>query len=325
MALGQAPLGWWFLTLPALALLLRRLLRVGWASGAWLGWFAGAGYFAVALGWIVNPFYVDAARDAWMAPFALLLMAFGMALFWAVACGLALWTASPLLTLVTALTTAELARGYVLTGFPWALIGHIWIDTPVAQMAAFIGPSGLTLLTLIIAAWLTRRRNMPLALAALAGLYSFGIFRLAQPEPVTPGVVLRLVQADAAQDTKRNADHTQVYFTRLISATQAPPGPLSKVDLVIWPETALPYLLRDNPELPSLIGASANGASVAIGLQRVEGSRGYNSLQIFGPDGALLGAYDKHHLVPFGEYIPLGDLAYDWFGVEAFAAQTGNA
>jgi apolipoprotein N-acyltransferase len=100
---------------------------------------------------------------------------------------------------------------------------------------------------------------------------------------------------------------------------------LGPVDLVIWPETALPFLIRDNPDLPTLIGSAGRGAAVAVGLQRVEGDRGYNSLQIFGPDGALLGAYDKHHLVPFGEYVPLGDLAYDLFGVEAFAAQTGNA
>jgi apolipoprotein N-acyltransferase len=110
-----------------------------------------------------------------------------------------------------------------------------------------------------------------------------------------------------------------------MTATAAAPGPLGKVALVIWPETALPYLVRGNPDLPALIGSAGHGALVAVGLQRVEGSRGYNSLQIFGPDGAVLGSYDKHHLVPFGEYVPFGDFAYDWFGLQAFAAQTGNA
>lgn len=325
MALGQAPLGWWVVTLAALALVLRRLARVDWAAGAWLGWFVGAGYFGLALQWIVNPFYVDAARDGWMAPFALVLMAFGMALFWAMACGLALRTRFPLLALVAALTTADLARGYVLTGFPWALIGHIWIDTPVAQIAALVGPAGLTLLTLTLSALMAHRRNLPLAVAALAGIYGYGTWTLTLPDPAQTGVVLRLVQPDAAQDTKWDAGHAQDYFNRLITASAAPPGPLGPVDLVIWPETALPYLLRDNPELPALIAASARGASVAIGLQRVEGDRAYNSLQILAPDGTTIAAYDKHHLVPFGEYIPLGDLAYDWFGLTAFAAQTGNA
>jgi apolipoprotein N-acyltransferase len=325
MALGQAPLGWWFVTLAALAMVLRRLSRVGWASGIWLGWFTGAGYFAVALGWIVNPFYVDAAKDGWMAPFALLFMAFGMALFWAAACGLALRAQARPLALVTALATVELARGYVLTGFPWALLGHIWIGTPVAQLASLIGPSGLTLLTLTLAALLASQRNQPLALAALAGAWGFGTWALTQPAPPAPDVVLRLVQPDAAQDTKWDADHAQDYFNRLMTATATAPGPLGKVDLVIWPETALPYLVRGNPDLPALIGSAGHGALVAVGLQRVEGSRGYNSLQIFGPDGAVLGSYDKHHLVPFGEYVPFGDFAYDWFGLQAFAAQTGNA
>ena len=114
-----------------------------------------------------------------------------------------------------------------------------------------------------------------------------------------------------------------------MNATAAPPGPLGKVDLVIWPETALPYLVEDDPNLPAIIGDAAHGAPVAVGLQRVERSgdayRGFNSLHVFGPGGALLAAYDKHHLVPFGEYVPFGDLAYDWFGIEAFAAQTGHA
>jgi apolipoprotein N-acyltransferase len=60
-------------------------------------------------------------------------------------------------------------------------------------------------------------------------------------------------------------------------------------------------------------------------LQRVDGRRGWNTMQVFGPNGETLASYDKHHLVPFGEYIPLGDHAYDWFGLSAFAAQSGNA
>ena len=106
MALGQAPLGWWFVTLPALAVLLRVLAASTARERLWLGWFAGGGYFLLALSWIVNPFFVDAARDGWMAPFALIFMAFGMALFWA---GAAM-AGRGVLGLVTALAMAELAR-----------------------------------------------------------------------------------------------------------------------------------------------------------------------------------------------------------------------
>ena len=106
-----------------------------------------------------------------------------------------------------------------------------------------------------------------------------------------------------------------------MSATAAP----GKVDLVIWPETALPYLIIDNPDLPAMIGAAGRGALVAVGLQRVEGLRGWNSLQVFDAAGRDMASYDKHHLVPFGEYIPFGDAAFNWFNISAFASQQGHA
>ena len=322
MALGQAPWGLWWLAVPALALLLHRLARQTAPHAAWLGWFAGAGYFAVALNWIISPFLVDAARHAWMAPFAVLLMAFGLALFWAAACGLALRSRAPLLALVTALASAELARGYVLTGFPWALIGHIWIDLPPAQVAALVGPSGLTVLTLAAAGLAASLRPALVATgtALIAALWGFGAWQLAQPDPAAPGIILRLVQPNAPQGAKWDPDLAQLFFDRLMRATAAPDTVnLGKVDLVIWPETALPYLIVDNPDLPAMIGAAARGASVAIGHQRVEGGRGWNSLQVFDPRGVALASYDKHHLVPFGEYIPLADTAPDWLGLTGFS------
>ena len=229
--------------------------------------------------------------------------------------------------LVTALAAAELLRGYVLTGFPWALIGHVWIDTPPVQIAALIGPSGLTLLTLAIAGLAATLRPAMVAAAAvtLAAVWGFGRWQLAQPDPSATGLTLRLVQPDAPQDAKWDPDNAQLYFDRLMNATKAP----GKVDLVIWPETALPYLLEDNSDLPARIAAAGQGAPVVVGLQRVERNgaevRGWNSLQIFGPGGSVLASYDKHHLVPFGEYIPFGDLAYDWFGITAFAARSGRS
>ncbi len=329
MATGQAPLGLWWVTLPALAVLLRGLSRQSARQAAWSGWFAGAGYFAIALSWIVSPFLVDVARHGWMAPFALVLMSFGLALFWAAACGLARRAqGAPLLALVTGLGAAELARGYVLTGFPWALIGHVWIDTPAAQVAALVGPSGQTLVTLAAAALAASLRPVLIAasVAVIAGLWGFGLWQLRQPDPAPPGVTLRLVQPNAPQEAKWDPAHAQLFFDRLMADTAAPVTlGAAKIDLVIWPETALPYLVIDYPTLPALIGAAGKGAAVVVGLQRVEGWRGWNSLQVFGPDGQVLASYDKHHLVPFGEYIPLGDLAQDWFGLTAFAAQNGNA
>ena len=327
MALGQAPWGLWFVTLPALALLLHRLAAQDGRAATWIGWFAGAGYFALALNWIISPFLVNIARYGWMAPFALILMAFGLALFWALAAGLAAQSRHRLPALVLTLACAELARGYVLTGFPWALIGHVWIDLPPAQIAALIGANGLTLLTLTVAALLATRRvaGVGAGLAMVGALWGFGLWQLQQPEPAAPGVTLRLVQPNAAQDAKWDPAHARMFLDRLLSATAAPPQGDKAVDLVIWPETALPYLIIDNPELAAMIGAAGRGAAVVVGLQRVEGPRGWNSMQIFDRDGAVIASYDKHHLVPFGEYVPLGDLAYDWFSLGLFASQVGQA
>ncbi len=328
IATGHVPLGLWWVALPALAVLLHQLARQTAVQGAWMGWFAGAGYFALALNWIISPFLIDVARHGWMAPFALVFMAFGLALFWGAACGLALRTRAPLLALASALAAAELARGYVLTGFPWALIGHVWIDLPPAQIAAVVGPSGLTLLTLAAAALVAARRPalMATGVALVAALWSFGAWQLSQPDPAPTGITLRLVQPNAAQGAKWDPDLAQLFFDRLIRATAAPDTvEMGKVDLVIWPETALPYLIIDNPGLPAMITTAARGASVALGHQRVEGGRGWNSLAVFGPQGAPLATYDKHHLVPFGEYVPLADTAPDWLGLSAFSARTGNA
>ena len=320
MALGQAPLDAWYLTVPALAGLLALVARQpGVRAAAFVGWFGGAGYFAVALNWIVEPFFVDFAKDGWMAPFAPVLMAFGLGLFWAAAGALAGASRRPVAGMVVGLGVAELARGYVLTGFPWALIGHVWIDTPVAQAAAFVGPSGLTLLTLGVAAGLLRWPSVPVSVAVLAAVWGAGLWQLHQPDPAAPGVTLRLVQPNAAQAAKWDPGNARMFFDRLMAYSAAKPAP----DLVIWPETALPYLLDSNPGLAAAIGADA-GVPVVVGLQRVEGPRAWNGLKVLGADGAVLAAYDKHHLVPFGEYLPFGDLLFDWFGISAFAARAGK-
>lgn len=321
IAAGQAPLGAWWLAVPALAGLIRLVAAApGARRAALLGLAGGAGYFAAALSWIIEPFLIDAARDGWMAPFAVVLLALGLGLFWAGAA--ALGQRAGAYGFATALAATELLRGYLFTGFPWASIGHIWIDTPLAQLAAFAGAPGLTLLTCLAAALLARLGRAAFAAPAVLALaWGFGAARMQAPEPEAPGVTLRLVQPNAEQHLKWDAAAADMFFNRLLDHSAATPAP----DLVIWPETALPYQLERNPELAGVISDAARGVPVALGLQRVEGTRGYNALAVIGAQGAIGARYDKHHLVPFGEYIPFGDLAYRWFGLRAFAAQTGNA
>lgn len=326
LGLGQAPWSHWPVALLGLALVLHLAnAEETPRRAALLVFVAGLGHFALTLSWITQPFLVEAERYGWMAPFALVLMAAGAAGFWAIPVwAVRCWRAGRP-ALVLALCLSDLARGYVLTGFPWALFGHIWIDTPLAQAASAVGQTGLGLLTLVAAALAGGALRRPAlwlpALLVLALPWSIGLWRLAQPLPPATGLVLRLVQPNLAQNAKWEPGLARQHFDSLLAASSAAPA----VDLVIWPETSLPYLLESSPEIPGAIASAAGGASVMFGYQRTEGARGWNSLAVLGRDGAMLASYDKHHLVPFGEYLPFGDLLYDWFGISAFAAQAGRA
>jgi apolipoprotein N-acyltransferase len=161
------------------------------------------------------------------------------------------------------------------------------------------------------------------SVAALALSMGAGVLILAQPLPPARDVTLRLVQPNAEQSAKWDADQADILFDRQLAFTAAKPLP----DLTIWPETAVPYTIERSPAILGKIAEAGRGRPVAVGIQRIEENaetlRGWNSLRIIAPDGTISATYDKHHLVPFGEYIPLGDLAHDWFGISAFAAQEG--
>ena len=322
-ALGQAPLGFWWATLGALAGLVWLLERMPDARSAFLaGLWAGAGYFGLALNWIIEPFMVDAAATGWMAPFAVVLLSFGLGLFWGGAAALARWSRSPVLGFVAAFCGLEWLRGVIFTGFPWAMLGHVWIGTPLDQLAALGGPSLLSLLTLLAAALpvLWHWKGAAGSLALLAAGLGFGLWRLGQPLPEPGDLTLRLVQPNAEQAAKWEAERAQEFLNRLLTLTVKD----GAADLTIWPETAVPYMLEYNPEVGDMIVAASGGRPVAVGIQREEGGRFYNSLRVLEGEGVESARYDKAHLVPFGEYIPFGDLAYSWFGLKAFAAQAGN-
>lgn len=332
IATGQAPWGFWYLALPALAAATALVARAPSARGAaWAGLFAGAGHFGLALFWIVEPFLIDAARHGWMAPFALVLMGFGLALFWAAAAAgaqrLGRGLAARAAAFAVLLTAAEIARGYLFTGFPWAQPGHVWIGTPVDQVAALAGPHALTLLIAGLAALAVAapRAGTATALAVLAAVWAAGAARLAQPLPVQADApMLRLVQPNAEQALKWEDALAHAHFDRLLDLTAAAPVAGQPVaDLTIWPETAVPYLLDQAPGALREISMAAENRAVVTGIQRTQGWRGWNSMAVLGPEGTVTAIYDKHHLVPFGEYVPFGDLVFRLTGITAFAAQEG--
>jgi apolipoprotein N-acyltransferase len=301
----------------------------------WVGWAFGLGHFTAGLYWIGIAFFVDAARHAWMMPFAVLGLAAGLAIFNGLMLAglraLPLWdrpsnTAQAwarVLALAALWTVAEWVRGQILTGFPWNLAATVWGFWPAAQQAAaLVGAWGLSLLTVLAAGlpallgWTASRRaawtGAGASLAVVAILIGGGLLRLqAAPEvgqQVHADVRLRLVQPGIPQHLKWRDDLRLAHVRKHVELSRRP-GFDSRTH-VIWPETAVPYFLSRQPELRGLLAraAPADGA-LLTGAPRMgarDGRRVYhNSLIALGPEGQTLGSYDKVHLVPFGEYVPL--------------------
>ncbi|OWU85764.1 hypothetical protein ATO6_02285 [Oceanicola sp. 22II-s10i] len=314
-ATGLAPFDLWPLGLVGFAGLFLLLDRTSDARQAgWTAWAAATGYFLIALHWIVEPFLVDVARHGWMAPFALILMAGGLALFWGAGAAIAAWAVPArrwrTVALVAGLTLAEVARGIVFTGFPWASAGHILIASPLIHLAAWTGPDGLTLLVFGFAAALSRvptgplRAGLPVALSG-AGLLIAAPFLASQPpETAADAPVIRLMQPNAPQHEKWDPRMIPVFLGRMLDYAEASP----QVALQIWPETSVPSYLGEDDRLMQVIAAQAGGAASVLGIERRDMGRYYNSLAVLGPDAVVTEVYDKHHLVPFGEYLPMGAL-----------------
>lgn len=328
-ALGLEPYRLWLATLIALAVLPALFLAAnGWRAAAWTGWAFATGYFFHALIWIVEPFLVDPVRHGWMAPFAVVFMAGGLALFWGAAFGGAFVLGRSPGTRIAALAVTlglfEFARAYVLTGFPWAALAQIWVSAPPAQTLALIGPHGLAFLTTLVAfapvALLYHRRTILRGgLAVVPALALLALSVAMRPGEVSlTGATVRLVQPNATQELKWNPDYAPVFFDRQVAFSAAEPRP----DLIVWPEVAIPTLLNHAGEALAVVAQAAQGTPVALGILRRDGQRQYNSLALMDGQGQLAAIYDKHHLVPFGEYIPLSGLA-SRLGIRGFAAQ-GN-
>lgn len=312
-------------------------------AAASAGWWLGFGYFLPGLIWIGEAFLVEADVFGWLLPFAVTLMPAGLALFWAGAAAAAAlaWPSgvARLLVLALALAAAEWLRGHVLTGFPWNVLGYAltWPLT-LMQGAGLIGIYGLTLLVvpvfsapLVLAADAgpgARRRAAACGLLGAAApvllLAAYGAVRLATtPAQSVAGVRLRIVQPSVPQREKWRADKQAAIFQDhlALSARDAAgrKDDLAGITHLVWPEAAMPFLPLEHPEALAAIGDMLpDGAVLLTGALRREGAAGtpaagaapgppiraYNSLMVFDSAGRLDGAYDKTHLVPFGEYLP---------------------
>jgi apolipoprotein N-acyltransferase len=314
------------------------------AAGA--GWWLGFGYFAAGLWWIGAALLVDANEFAWALPLAVLGLPAVLALFTALGFGLAraIWSArgARILALAAGLGASEWLRGVVATGFPWndfgmALGGNI----ALAQMASIVGLHGLTVLAVGVFAspatlidgrfekarrrWFSRLSAAPtLGIAAFAVIAIFGALRLSTgPVGSVAGVQLRLMQPNIEQGPAFRPENKTAILDRYLALSDRATSPqitgVADVTHLIWPESAFPFILsRDAAALgriTSFLGPKTilitGAARMADGpAARSAGSdrRFYNSVQAMDREHGIFANYDKIHLVPFGEYLPLGDV-----------------
>lgn len=293
------------------------------------GWFFGFGFFLAGIYWMAFSFFVQAEEFAWMAPFAMTGLPAFLALFTGAACAVCAQFWRPgwgrVFLFAAVWTMFEFARGTILTGLPWNLTGQALAGSALtAQTAAWYGAYGLSLVAVFLAAAPAAglsRPDMDLRAAfggtaamavGVAALLGVGAIRLAQPEPAPTGEsFVRIVQPNIPQREKIDPGMWWRNFAANLELSKgaAPPGGRL---FVVWPENAAP-LLAEAPtalaavsqELPDnavLIAGAVRRAPDAAGVMRY-----YNSILVL-PETPVgrrpVAYYDKHHLVPFGEYLP---------------------
>lgn len=306
----------------------------------WMGWLGGFAYFGLGCWWVAEAFLVN-PDQAWMAPFAASLLPAGLGLFWGATCALyrrfAPVGAVRVLWFAGLFCLFEWLRGHVLTGFPWNPAGASWkAGSAESQFASVVGVYGLSVLTVaafaafapLAALGVRRERIVAAGLGALtlAALVGFGTGRLSNARVETTDTLVRIVQANVEQESKWTPEAYRGIVDRYVGLTAQPsvlPGaPLP--DVVVWPEGSLPAAFDTVFSPAALDGALIAeavrpGQTLLLGLGRGQadpavegGARYFNALIALQDQGgpSLMGVavYDKHRLVPFGEYLPLGSL-----------------
>jgi apolipoprotein N-acyltransferase len=285
------------------------------------GWWWGLGHFTAGLYWMCISLYVEPEKFAWLTPFALLGIPSVVAIYTgtvaiALVAGCRLQVANlPLLLFPTLWTIAEYLRAHWFTGFPWNLIGYAWTASDVTlQAVSLTGIYGLGWITVFIATApalfvLKEKPALPNALAALliVCMVIFGGWRLDHNPTQYSNVRIRIVQADIPQAEKSNAEAQYSILRKYLDMTRSPG--LEAVNMVIWPEAAVPYYMESGSILLRDMGSVLpEGALLATGGLRGNSGRkewqSWNSLFVLDHTGKILAQYDKHHLVPFGEFIP---------------------
>ena len=312
--LSFSPFHLWPLAPLALAALFVMLDGCTSREAARRGWLFGIGMFGAGVSWVYSSFQYNHIGPLVAAP---LTVAF--VLFLALYPGFAAWLAARavprapgvrlLLMLPACWCLSEWLRGWLFTGFTWLQLGYGQIDGPLAALAPVAGVHGAGLATALsggVLAWALLRRDRVAAVATavllLAWLALVPARDLAWSTPAGAPLSALLVQGNVPQDQKWLPAMRQPTLDRYLHMTRE----AGFADIVVWPETALPDLLRRLDGFIAGVGAEAQaaGAGLLMGAPSFDlERRTYFNTMVLAGNGS--GLYHKRHLVPFGEFLPL--------------------
>ncbi len=317
------------------------------------GWFWGFGYFVAGLWWLGAAFLVEADKFAWAMPLGVLGLPMVLAFFPAFGFALAqlLWRdgSSRILALAGALSLSEWARTELFTGFPWNAYGQALAENALfSQSASLFGLHGLTVLAVALGAVPAvlvtlpagrgRRITATLAVMVVFAMAGFGWLRVpTEPSPLVAGVKLRIMQPNLPQDDKFRPEKAREILDRYLDISDRATSPrtlgLQDVTHLIWPESAFPFLLGRTPQalqritmaLPPGVTLITGAARAGSSLPGEAGSPIFNAIEVITRDRGIIATYDKHHLVPFGEYLPAPfENLLQALGLTAFVAIPGG-
>ncbi|MDR0319159.1 MAG: apolipoprotein N-acyltransferase [Rickettsiales bacterium] len=304
--LGFAPNYLWFITIAALGAAYK--IAKGYKDGFWFG----TGYAAAGLSWMVESFFVDetaAAVFGWLAPVALVGIAIGGGIIFGLPFALTAaikddgWRKPFYFAAFWALVLW--LRGWLFSGFPWNPLAGILADSVFANIVGIIGIIGTSFLIAGISAALASKKLIPILFFA-AAFASAGIFSAARiggyainSKTNEAKKIVRIVQPAIPQKYKSYRANMMEENLRIVLALSDLPG---EFDFIVWPESAYPYLVNEFGRM----NFSFAKPLVFGGLRR--GSEGYYNSMFVMENGEITAHYDKRHLVPFGEYSPLGPL-----------------
>ena len=329
-AFAFEPTGWWVLLPVAFAVLCELTCR---SKGVWrallTGWAFGFGQFVVGLNWIATAFTFQAAMPAYYGWFAVVLLSFYLAVYPALATGLA-WRLGrdDRIVLVSVLGGAwaitEWLRGTMFSGFPWNPAAAALAPTPLITTTALIGTYGLSGLVVLLggAIWLEYYRKwLPLVIIVASTAFVWVLPASAVPPDPLALLSVRIVQPNIGEDVKHGDGYNQQASMRLAGLSGPPSG---EPRLLLWPEAALTMPLEDartdghnqfaakeRTQVGSLLGLNDRLLTGGIAINSSDGvdvSGAENSIFVIAPGGRIIARYDKSHLVPYGEYLPMRPL-----------------